>query len=662
MRRLAASIFALCVIAAVAGFTWPAQAQPQPQPQAQAEPQAPAQDEPPARVGRVSFVSGQLSFHAAAETEWSAGAVNYPVATGGSFATDAQGRAELRIGSQTVDLAEGTEVDVTALNEQVMQLSLPQGRINLHLRDLPQGSSVEIDIPRGTVTLLEPGIYDIDAGTQDQPSRIAVFEGSTHFVGGPVDLTFKTGDAAVISGWDTLSATMERAQPDAFAQWCRSRDYQAARLAAPKYVSPRMTGYEELDQYGSWGAAAAYGQVWYPSSVPTDWAPYREGHWISVAPWGWTWVDAEPWGFAPFHYGRWAQIDGRWGWVPGRLVAQPVYAPALVAFIGAPGVGFTVAGVAGPAVGWFPLAPNEVYWPSYSRNAAYIRNINVTNVSQTKITNITNITVNQRITNPPAVVVNQKFANRAAATVVPVKTFTSAATVAPAKINVAPQTLQKASVSVRPPEVKPTAAPVAPVHPAAPSAKAPAKAPGAMKSAAPTAPAPVKAPGANPPTKAPGATAPTTPAPAKAPGANPPAKAPGATAPTTPAPAKAPGANPPAKAPGATAPTTTAPVKAPGANAPARAPGARLPEAPAVNAPAKAPGARVPEVPPSAAQRPTPAAPPRRIEAPVAAPHPAPHPAAAPPHPAAAPAPHPAAAPKPAHPPAKVEPKKDEPK
>ena len=27
--------------------------------------------------------------------------------------------------------------------------------------------------------------------------------------------------------------------------------------------------------------------------------------WVWLRPWGWTWVDDAPWGFAPFHYGRW---------------------------------------------------------------------------------------------------------------------------------------------------------------------------------------------------------------------------------------------------------------------------------------------------------------------------------------------------------------------
>ncbi len=576
MRRLAVSILALFAIAVPAL----------------------AQEEPPARVGRVSFLSGQLGFHAAGETQWSAAAINYPVATGGSFWTDPQSRAEIRIGAQTIDLSNDTEVDITRLNQQVMQITVPQGRINLHLRNLPEGNTVEIDIPRGGVWLLQPGIYDIAAGTQDQPSRIAVFEGSARFVGGPIDLGIKTGDAAVISGWDTLTATLERATPDAFVEWSRSRDYHEQRLAAPYYVSPAMTGYEELDEYGAWGSAPDYGEVWYPNSVPAGWAPYREGHWVWIDPWGWTWVDDAPWGFAPFHYGRWAFIGQRWGWIPGRFVPQPVYAPALVAFIGI-----------GPAVGWFPLGPNEVYWPSYTRNPAYIRNLNIANVSEARIRNFTTATGNRPTASPPPQVVNQSFANRGAATVVPVQTFTNAAKVAPAALHVAPQTLQQAPVSARPPQVTPTAARVAPAQPAAAPAAA---APGAHPAGASTVTAPAGAPGAHPP---------------------------GVSSAT--APPGAPGAHPP----GATVPSAATPT-----------PPAAAPAAPSH------PAAALPPPHPAAA----PAAPPHPAAVFAPPPHQAPPPAA-PPHPAAAPAapPHPAGAPAaPPHggPPGKGEPKQDEPK
>ncbi|MFO1296524.1 MAG: DUF6600 domain-containing protein [Rubrivivax sp.] len=83
-----------------------------------------------------------------------------------------------------------------------------------------------------------------------------------------------------------------------------------------------------------------YGAIWYPSTVTAGWAPYRYGRWAWVRPWGWTWVDEAPWGFAPFHYGRWVHWHGRWCWAPGGYVQRPVYAPALVAWVGGPGLGF----------------------------------------------------------------------------------------------------------------------------------------------------------------------------------------------------------------------------------------------------------------------------------------------------------------------------------
>src|SRR5205085_11893821 len=96
MRRLAFSFLALALIAAVPAL---------------------AQEAPPARVGRVSFVSGQLGFHTAGETAWSAAAVNYPVATGGVSWAGPKSRAELRDGSPTVDPAGNTWPGPTKLDQ-----------------------------------------------------------------------------------------------------------------------------------------------------------------------------------------------------------------------------------------------------------------------------------------------------------------------------------------------------------------------------------------------------------------------------------------------------------------------------------------------------------------------------------------------------------------
>ena len=54
-------------------------------------------------------------------------------------------------------------------------------------------------------------------------------------------------------------------------------------------------------------------------ALPAGWAPYSTGHWAWVRPWGWTWVDDAPWGFAPFHYGRWVYHRNTWCWAPGTL-------------------------------------------------------------------------------------------------------------------------------------------------------------------------------------------------------------------------------------------------------------------------------------------------------------------------------------------------------
>src|SRR5260370_13053276 len=263
-----------------------------------------ARDEAPIRVGRVSFVSGDLALHTPGQNEWSAAAINYPVATGTSLWTDPDARAEIRIGPNTIAMASSTELDVGRLTALVTQINLPRGRLYVHVRQLDGTDTFEIAIPRGGVLLLQPGSYDIDSGSEDQPGRIAVFEGAARFAGNGADIEIKPGDVAVLNGSNPVTASINRAVEDAFVEWCRSRDYDEKRLAAPYLVSPNMTGYAQLDAYGRWDNAPRYGEGWYPNVQPR-WAPYTPGRWVWGEPWGLTWVDDAPWGFRPSPYGRW---------------------------------------------------------------------------------------------------------------------------------------------------------------------------------------------------------------------------------------------------------------------------------------------------------------------------------------------------------------------
>jgi hypothetical protein len=160
--------------------------------------------------------------------------------------------------------------------------------------------------------------------------------------------------------------------------WVEQSGEDQQQQSPPKstqYVSTETTGSDALDRYGRWDTLPDSEPVWFPTSVPDDWAPYRFGHWDWIEPWGWTWVDDQPWGFAPFHYGRWVNIDGHWGWVPGAVQPHPVYAPALVAFVDAPDdPGGAPDG--GPDVGWFPLGPGDDYAPWYEAGPDYVESVN----------------------------------------------------------------------------------------------------------------------------------------------------------------------------------------------------------------------------------------------------------------------------------------------
>jgi hypothetical protein len=154
---------------------------------------------------------------------------------------------------------------------------------------------------------------------------------------------------------------------DRLTAWALAADEAPVPSTAYGYVSPEMTGVEDLDRYGSWDEHPEYGAVWMPRQVAPGWEPFRDGRWVWMRPWGYTWVDAAPWGFAPFHYGRWLSWRSRWVWWPGPRQVRPMFAPALVAWVGGPQVGVTVTigNRPPPPRAWLPLAPYQPYVPIY---------------------------------------------------------------------------------------------------------------------------------------------------------------------------------------------------------------------------------------------------------------------------------------------------------
>ncbi len=126
----------------------------------------------------------------------------------------------------------------------------------------------------------------------------------------------------------------------------------ADQQAAANSTTPRVTRdedsgysifYTRLEPYGDWRETRDYGYVWQPRGAQgsRNWHPYTQGRWAYTEA-GWTWISEEPFGWATYHYGRWARLRTvGWVWVPGNE-----WAPAWVSWR-----------KGDDYVGWAPLPP-----------------------------------------------------------------------------------------------------------------------------------------------------------------------------------------------------------------------------------------------------------------------------------------------------------------
>ncbi len=345
---------------------------------------AAAENELPGRVGRIALAQGQVTI--SADTDGSddgsnadntnAALVNWPVTSRNQIVTARGARTEVRVGSTAIRLDADSALDVVELDDDSVRLHLHYGTVSvrLHNRDVVRG--FELSTPQGRVRLQEPGRLRVDAGRDDDATVVTVFEGVALLDGSGASLTVRAGRRAELQNDDIRTA---QAVPNSFDDWTVLRDRRESHAAAERYVTSEMTGYEELDQHGVWRDDNEYGPLWTPRSVAAGWAPYRDGRWTYLTPWGWTWVDNAPWGYAPSHYGRWVMVNQRWCWAPGRNIGRPIWAPALVGWVG--GSGWNVAfgsnrGRYAPAQGWYPLAPRDTFLPGYRVPQDHLRYIN----------------------------------------------------------------------------------------------------------------------------------------------------------------------------------------------------------------------------------------------------------------------------------------------
>jgi hypothetical protein len=403
-------------------------------------------EEQAARVGRVSLFQGQL-FIAPPDkaTEWEAVTLNYPVATGDNLWMSGDGRAEVDYGGGQLRLGGDSNVHVSRLDDRQLALFVAEGRVVLRVRTLEPGETVLVDTPNAQLELRRPGLYRIDVAPDPAQTWLLVREGEANVALPSGVSQVLPGQIATIAGVDNAVVEVGNGVTvDALDTWSADRDrvYEGGRRAT-SYVSPEMVGYADLEANGQWQTYPDYGPVWFPSTVVADWAPYRYGHWVWLSAYGWTWVDDAPWGYAPFHYGRWAYVGGRWGWCPGTYVRRPVWAPALVAWYG--GSGWSVSVSAGrPVFGWVPLGWRDPFVPWWGRcgSRCYERYNHPYAVN-----------VAERPNRPPTYYANSRVPG--AITAVPGAAFRGAKPVAANRVTLPPQALASAPLLARAPQVKP---------------------------------------------------------------------------------------------------------------------------------------------------------------------------------------------------------------
>ena len=140
-------------------------------------------------------------------------------------------------------------------------------------------------------------------------------------------------------------STSPTRKPAATAEKPENKPARAPRTATTGDRDYQMF-YEGLNPHGRWMETREYGFVWQPFAVrDLNWRPYALGRWADSDQ-GWTWMSDEPFGWATYHYGRWALLQNHgWIWVPGDT-----WAPSWVAWRSNDDV-----------VGWTPLPPETVY-------------------------------------------------------------------------------------------------------------------------------------------------------------------------------------------------------------------------------------------------------------------------------------------------------------
>jgi len=319
-------------------------------------------------VGRLADLQGEVSFYDPDRGEWTEALRNRPVIAGDRLVLGRGARAEIRVAGAVLLLADGADLDLLALDDEQLRLRLNDGAMALRLPTRGLADRTEILTPEARLRPQRAGDYRID---RDGSSTFAATRRGELEVSGRGNLLLigagERHEIWVDERRDVARSRTARWPQDRLAAWADEVWRADSRYVAPAHardhLPEHLPGTEDLVRHGRWDRHPEYGALWFPVGVSAGWAPFRDGRWVWMRPWGWTWVDAAPWGFATSHYGHWVQWHGRWGWWAGPRHVRPVFTPAVVAWVGDANFSVSVRIGQAPPSAWVPLPPRHHYVP-----------------------------------------------------------------------------------------------------------------------------------------------------------------------------------------------------------------------------------------------------------------------------------------------------------
>src|SRR5256885_3325979 len=142
-----------------------------------------ASADPPSRVARLGYTSGAVSFSPSGEDDWVQASINRPLTTGDRLWADARSRAEIQVGGAMIRMSAETDVSILNLDDQITQLRLTQGALNVRVRRLEPDQALEVDTPNLAFSVRQPGAYRVEVDPDGKATTIFVRNGQGEVYG-----------------------------------------------------------------------------------------------------------------------------------------------------------------------------------------------------------------------------------------------------------------------------------------------------------------------------------------------------------------------------------------------------------------------------------------------------------------------------------------------